>query len=159
MQCVRKRYPQSYRSSNLRNNFPVCLHIVWGAIHSLRLSIDLRLHVNIFDTSAEQFTLPSEYFDLPKLGEPTSPIDADLQFDYEASPFSFWITRRSDPDSVPIFDTRLTSLPPTPIPPFLRSGHDPSLAFKGFPLVFEDRYLQVKTVGLFVSHLHVIEHQ
>jgi alpha-glucosidase len=93
-----------------------------------------RLHVNIFDTSKQQFTLPSGYFDLPKPGELTTPVQsADLAFHYQASPFAFWITRRSDPDSVPIFDTRLTSLPATPIP-----------AFDGFPLVFEDRYLQVK---------------
>ena len=103
-------------------------------------SIVPRLHVNIFDTSAQQFTLPSGYFDLPKPGEPTSPVYADLQFNYEASPFAFWITRRSDPDSVPIFDTRLTSLPPTPIP---RARDDTSPVFDGFPLVFEDRYLQV----------------
>jgi hypothetical protein len=103
-----------------------------------------RLHVNIFDTSARQFVLPPEYFYSPKLTEPSSPERADLQFHYEASPFAFWITRRSDPYSVPIFDTRLTSLPPAPIPAFLRAGDDPSLGFDGFPLVFEDRYLQVK---------------
>jgi N-terminal barrel of NtMGAM and CtMGAM, maltase-glucoamylase len=105
-------------------------------------SIVSRLHVNIFDTSAQQFTLPLEYFELhvPKPGEQTSP---ELQFNYQVSPFAFWITRRSDPDSAPIFDTRLTSLPAAPIPAFLRAGHDPSLAFDGFPLVFEDRYLQV----------------
>ena len=102
-----------------------------------------RLHVNISDTSARQFVLPPDYFYQPKLTEPSSPERADLKFHYEASPFAFWITRRSDPHSVPIFDTRLTSLPPAPIPAFLRAGDDPSLGFDGFPLVFEDRYLQV----------------
>ncbi|KAH8977329.1 glycosyl hydrolases family 31-domain-containing protein [Lactarius hatsudake] len=102
-----------------------------------------RLHVNISDTSARQFSLPPEYFDPPKLTGPSSPEHADLQFHYEASPFAFWITRRSDPYSEPIFDTRLTSLPPAPIPAFLRAGDDPSLGFDGFPLVFEDRYLQL----------------
>ncbi|KAI9452134.1 glycosyl hydrolases family 31-domain-containing protein [Lactarius psammicola] len=105
-----------------------------------------RLHVNISDTSARQFSLPLEYFDPPKLTEPSSPERADLQFHYEASPFAFWITRRSDPYSEPIFDTRLTSLPPAPIPAFLRAGDDPSLGFDGFPLVFEDRYLQLTSV-------------
>ncbi|KAG2028415.1 glycosyl hydrolases family 31-domain-containing protein [Suillus americanus] len=42
---------------------------------------------------------------------------------------------------MPLFDTRTSSLPPTPIPPF--NGSDPSTAFDGFPLVFEDQYLQV----------------
>ncbi|KAH9022012.1 glycosyl hydrolases family 31-domain-containing protein [Lactarius pseudohatsudake] len=102
-----------------------------------------RLHVNISDTSARQFSLPPEYFDPPKLTGPSSPEHADLQFHYEASPFAFWVTRRSDPYSEPIFDTRLTSLPPAPIPAFLRAGDDPSLGFDGFPLVFEDRYLQL----------------
>ena len=101
-----------------------------------------RLHVDIFDTSARQYVLPLEYYP-PKPTEPSSPEHADLKFHYEASPFAFWITRRSDPHSVPIFDTRLTSLPPAPIPAFLRAGDDPSLGFDGFPLVFEDRYLQV----------------
>ncbi|KAH9974514.1 glycosyl hydrolases family 31-domain-containing protein [Russula compacta] len=101
-----------------------------------------RLHVNIFDQPAQQFTLPSGYFDLPRRDNLSSPDEAELQFNYESSPFAFWITRRSDPGSVPIFDTRLTSLPSTPIPAFRRTGH-PSLVFDGFRLVFEDRYLQL----------------
>ncbi|KAH9952633.1 glycosyl hydrolases family 31-domain-containing protein [Russula dissimulans] len=56
-----------------------------------------RLHVNIFDQSAQQFILPSEYFDLPKPEHLSSPESADLQFNYDPSPFAFWITRRSDP--------------------------------------------------------------
>jgi alpha-glucosidase len=105
------------------------------------------LHVNIFDKSARQFTLPSGYFDPPKVENLSSPAEAELQFNYEASPFAFWITRRSDPGSTPIFDTRLTSLPSTPIPAFRGRTSDPSLVFDGFPLVFEDRYLQVRTAG------------
>ena len=116
----------------------------------LKPDCPLRLHVNIFDKSAHQFILPSEFFD-PPMSENLRTFagaargDSDLQFNYEASPFAFWITRRSDPGSTPIFDTRLTSLPSAPIPAF-RSGKgksDPSLVFDGFPLVFEDRYLQV----------------
>jgi alpha-glucosidase len=103
-----------------------------------------RLHVNIFDKAAQQFTLPSGYFDLPKVESLSSPAQAELQFNYEPSPFAFWITRRSDPGSAPIFDTRLTSLPSTPIPAFRDSTSDPSLEFDGFSLVFEDRYLQVR---------------
>jgi hypothetical protein len=112
--------------------------------------LSLRLHVNIFDKSAQQFILPSGFFDPPKsenlrTSAAAARGDSDLQFNYEASPFAFWITRRSDPGSNPIFDTRLMSLPPAPIPAF-RSGKgesDPSLVFDGFPLVFEDKYLQV----------------
>jgi alpha-glucosidase len=113
--------------------------------------LSLRLHVNIFDKSAQQFILPSGFFEPPKSENPAAARgDSDLEFNYEESPFAFWITRRSDPGSNPIFDTRLTSLPSTPIPAF-RSGKgksDPSLVFDGFPLVFEDRYLQVTSIEM-----------
>ena len=100
-----------------------------------------RLHVNIFDKSA----LPSAHFDPPKKVENlSSPVEAELEFNYEPSPFAFWITRRSDPGSTPVFDTRLTSLPSTPIPAFRGRTSDPSLVFHGFPFVFEDRHLQVR---------------
>ncbi|KAI0323154.1 hypothetical protein GY45DRAFT_1235712, partial [Cubamyces sp. BRFM 1775] len=62
-------------------------------------------------------------------------------FNYESSPFAFWITRRSEPDAQPLFDTRASSLPPTPIPPVIPD--DNSTALDGFPLVFEDQYLQL----------------
>jgi alpha-glucosidase len=122
--------------------------------------LSLRLHVNVFDKSVQQSTMPSGFFNPPKSENLSTPAvaargvlahddgdaadwDSDLQFDYEASPFAFWITRRSDPGSAPIFDTRLTSLPSAPIPAFRSGRSDPSLVFDGFPLVFEDRYLQV----------------
>lgn len=41
----------------------------------------------------------------------------------------------------PLFDTRISSLPPTPIAP--KNSTDTSLGFDGFPLVFEDQYLQL----------------
>lgn len=116
---------------------------------------DLRLRVNIFDKSAQQFILPSGFFEPPKsenLGTSAAAArgDSDLQFNYEESPFAFWITRRSDPGSNPIFDTRLTSLPSAPIPAFPsgKGKGDPSLVFDGFPLVFEDRYLQVTRIEM-----------
>ncbi|EKM60281.1 glycoside hydrolase family 31 protein [Phanerochaete carnosa HHB-10118-sp] len=102
---------------------------------------DTRLHVNIFDTANSQFTIPSSVIDLP--GKPTSihKNSSDLVFNYEPSPFAFWITRRSEPDAQPLFDTRISSLPPTPIPPVIST--DNSTALDGFPLVFEDQYLQL----------------
>jgi len=137
VQRVWKRHRQSYDTGHIRNHFSVSPHCTLSP-HVSELSTVLRLHVNIFDQSAQQFTLPSEYFDLPK-PELECLESADLQFHYDPSPFAFWITRRSDPGSVPIFDTRLTSLPSPPIPAFV----------DGFPLVFEDRYLQVPR--LFIS--------
>ena len=66
-------------------------------------------------------------------------------FNYESAPFAFWITRRTDPEATPLFDTRISSLPKTPIPPVIHNSthSDPSTALNGFPLVFEDQYLQL----------------
>jgi alpha-glucosidase len=121
--------------------------------------LSLRLHVNVFDKSAKPSNSPLGFFE-PRSENLSTPevaargavaydnddavdLDSDLQFDYEVSPFAFWITRRSDPGSAPIFDSRLTSLPSAPIPAFRSGRSDPSLVFDGFPLVFEDKYLQV----------------
>ncbi|KAI0056891.1 hypothetical protein BV25DRAFT_1831780 [Artomyces pyxidatus] len=106
---------------------------------------ETRLHVNIFDTAEQQFTLPPAFFDRPSPPSSTSPSvlnTSALQFNYISSPFAFWITRRSDPSAPPIFDTRVGSLPPTPIAPFLNAS-DNRTAFDGFNLVFEDQYLQL----------------
>ena len=42
---------------------------------------------------------------------------------------------------MPLFDTRVSSLPATPIPPVIPT--DKTTALDGFPLVFEDQYLQL----------------
>ncbi|KAJ3553463.1 hypothetical protein NM688_g3600 [Phlebia brevispora] len=99
-----------------------------------------RLHVNIFDTAKLQFTVPSSVISLAS----SIPVDkevSDLVFNYDPFPFAFWITRRSDPDAQPLFDTRPSSLPKTPIPAVVPT--DPSTALDAFPLVFEDQYLQL----------------
>ncbi|KAG0697210.1 glycoside hydrolase family 31 protein [Suillus ampliporus] len=99
------------------------------------------LHVEIYDTANQQFTIPESVIERPAVPTASYTGSSDLVFNYDATPFAFWITRRSDPDAMPLFDTRASSLPSTPIPPFNVS--DPSTAFDGFPLVFEDQYLQV----------------
>ncbi|KAG0697209.1 glycoside hydrolase family 31 protein [Suillus ampliporus] len=99
------------------------------------------LHVKIYDTANQQFTIPESVIERPVTPTTSYTGSSDLVFNYDATPFAFWITRRSDPDAMPLFDTRTSSLPPTPIPPF--NASDPSTAFDGFPLVFEDQYLQV----------------
>ncbi|KAI0830858.1 glycosyl hydrolases family 31-domain-containing protein [Trametes gibbosa] len=101
-----------------------------------------RLHVNIYDTAKSQFTIPESVIELGKAsGQASLKQKSDLVFNYEASPFAFWITRRDEPHALPLFDTRPSSLPPTPIPPVI--ADDNSTALDGFPLVFEDQYLQL----------------
>lgn len=102
---------------------------------------DTRLHVNIFDTARSQFTVPSSVVAVPRASGLSHMDSSELVFNYETSPFAFWITRRSSPDAAPLFDTRASSLPPTPIPPL--DSTDPSTALDSFPLVFEDSYLQI----------------
>ncbi|KAJ2988876.1 hypothetical protein NUW54_g8974 [Trametes sanguinea] len=101
-----------------------------------------RLHINIYDSARTQFTIPQDVIS-PSTGEddPSLKDRSDLEFHYNSNPFEFWISRRWDPDGEPLFDTRARSLPPTPLPPVL--PHDNSTALDGFPLVFEDQYLQL----------------
>ncbi|KAL7286001.1 hypothetical protein ACG7TL_001117 [Trametes sanguinea] len=101
-----------------------------------------RLHVNIYDSAKIQFTVPQDVVSL-SVGEndPTLKDRSDLEFHHDSNPFEFWISRRSDPDGLPLFDTRTKSLPPTPIPPVIPG--DNTTALDGFPLVFEDQYLQL----------------
>jgi alpha-glucosidase len=108
------------------------------------LTVSHRLHVNIYDTNNSQFTIPQSVVSLP--GDPTTSYQnsSDLVFNYNSFPFAFWITRRSSPDAAPLFDTRISSLPTTPIPPVIPGVN--SSALDGFPLVFEDQYLQVSAL-------------
>ncbi|KAI0652641.1 glycosyl hydrolases family 31-domain-containing protein [Trametes meyenii] len=101
-----------------------------------------RLHVNIYDADRSQFTIPPSVVQLAHgTGDTSLKKKSDLIFNYESSPFAFWITRRSEPHAAPLFDTRASSLPPTPIPPVIPD--DSSTALDGFPLVFEDQYVQL----------------
>ncbi|KAF8996142.1 glycosyl hydrolases family 31-domain-containing protein [Cyathus striatus] len=100
-----------------------------------------RLHVNIFDTDDKQFTVPQTVVERPAPPTASFTKSSDLVFNYEPSPFAFWITRRSQPKAAPLFDTRIVSLPKTPTAPVITT--DNSTALDGFPLVFEDQYVQL----------------
>jgi len=100
-----------------------------------------RLHVNIFDTANEQFTIPDYVIEPPNSDPNTSEQNSDLKFNYQENPFAFWITRNSDPDAAPLFDTRESSLPTTPIAP--QNPDDSSTAINSTALIFENLYLQV----------------
>ncbi|KAJ7080919.1 glycosyl hydrolases family 31-domain-containing protein [Mycena belliarum] len=94
-----------------------------------------RLHVHIYDTAKAQFTIPESVVPRPAAAKGNTAEKSDLV------PFAFWITRRSAPHAAPLFDTRISSFPPTPIAPVMAG--DNSTALDGFPLVFENQYLQL----------------
>ncbi|KAH7909434.1 glycoside hydrolase family 31 protein [Hygrophoropsis aurantiaca] len=100
-----------------------------------------RLHVKIYDSANQQFTIPESVVARPAAPSSSYRASSDLVFNYDASPFAFWVTRQSEPDEAPLFDTRTSSLPPTPISPVIQN--DNSTALDGFPFVFEEQYLQV----------------
>ncbi|KAF9457114.1 glycosyl hydrolases family 31-domain-containing protein [Collybia nuda] len=102
-----------------------------------------RLHVNIFDTDDEQYTIPESVISRPSPPTASFRNESDLVFNYDPSPFAFWITRRSQPNGAPIFDTRVTSLPMAPIGPVI--ANDNTTALNGFPLIFEKQYLQISS--------------
>ncbi|KAF7966062.1 hypothetical protein HWV62_40232 [Athelia sp. TMB] len=69
-----------------------------------------RLHVNIFDTDQLQFVIPESVIRRPSSVPATRAQSSDLEFHYNPAPFAFWITRRSEKESAPIFDTRSSSI-------------------------------------------------
>ncbi|KAK2459580.1 hypothetical protein APHAL10511_008390 [Amanita phalloides] len=102
-----------------------------------------RLHVKIHDTANKQFTIPDSVVSLPPLTAQSFKTSSDLVFNYEPWPFAFWITRRSQPLTAPLFDTRISSLPPASTVPVI--PNDDSTVLDGFPLVFENQYLQLSS--------------
>ncbi|TFK70865.1 hypothetical protein BDN72DRAFT_896086 [Pluteus cervinus] len=116
---------------------------LFGAdIHDLSIDVTYetktRLHVKISDTANKQYTIPKSVVSLPDPPKASFKQASDLVFNYQPTPFAFWITRRSHPWGAPLFDTRISSLPRTPI-----AAANGTIALDGFPLVFEDQYLQL----------------
>lgn len=99
-----------------------------------------RLRVSISDTDQQQYALPQEYFPRPT-NETTLKESSDLAFNYEFTPFAFWITRASNGDV--LFDTRNTSLPTASTSTL--TGEP----LNGVKLIFEDQYLEVRRIAIF----------
>ncbi|KAG2074445.1 hypothetical protein BDR04DRAFT_1229366, partial [Suillus decipiens] len=59
------------------------------------------LHVKIYDTANQQFTIPESVIARPAAPTTSYTSSSDLVFNYDTTPFAFWITRRSDPDAMP----------------------------------------------------------
>jgi alpha-glucosidase len=78
-----------------------------------------RLHVKITDTNNTVYQVPDDVFPRPGFGQWCSPEDSNLQFSFEADPFSFTVSR-TDTGEV-LFDTT------------------------GNKLVFESQYVYLKT--------------
>jgi hypothetical protein len=95
------------------------------------------------NTASSQFTIPETL-----IAEPT--VKSDLAFHYKANPFAFWIPCRAASPTTPLFDTRVFSLPETPIGPVI-SAHT-SMALHNFSSVFEDQYIHV---SLYPFHSHI----
>ncbi|KAJ7311650.1 glycosyl hydrolases family 31-domain-containing protein [Mycena albidolilacea] len=86
----------------------------------VKYETETRLHVSIFDTVNSETVVAR-----PQASGSKTAAKSDLVFNYDPNPFAFWITRRSAPHSTPLFDTH------------------PSVELDGFPLVFENQYIQV----------------
>ncbi|KAJ6524249.1 hypothetical protein DFH09DRAFT_1329539 [Mycena vulgaris] len=67
-------------------------------------------------------------------------FDTSIPYSSFACPFAFWITRRPAFHTAPLSDTRITSLPPTPIAPIRGATRPRSPASRW------DQYLQVPGV-------------
>ena len=141
MQRIRHGHQGPHHPSHLR--VPIPVRPAPALYLRIRRDAPPRLHVNIFDTAQNQFTVPTSIINPPAPPTEGFKSTSDLEFSYESSPFAFWITRRSDPGAAPLFDTRLASLPATPTAPVIQG--DASTALDGFPLVFKDQYLQVRS--------------
>ncbi|KAJ3574598.1 hypothetical protein NP233_g1666 [Leucocoprinus birnbaumii] len=107
----------------------------------VRYETESRLHVKISDADNLQYTIPESVFERPTSTPRFNSKAADLQFNYQPSPFAFWITRRNDPHAVPLFDTRPTSLPEAPTTAAVTNGNNVSL--EDFNLKFKDQYLEL----------------
>ncbi|KAF4614964.1 hypothetical protein D9613_003515 [Agrocybe pediades] len=92
-------------------------------IQNLRLNVDYetadRIHLKITDASSDRYEVPESVFPRPNNKRPVSSTNANIRFDYTASPFSFTI-RRAKTSEV-LFST------------------------VGNPIIFEPQYLRVKT--------------
>ena len=98
--------------------------------------------MKIYDTAKNQFQIPPALIEVAPPADDASSEKSDLVFNYDEQPFAFWISREGDAkDVLPLFDTRKSSLPPTPIDPV--RPDDQSTRLPTFNLIFEDQYLEI----------------
>ncbi|TYJ56202.1 hypothetical protein B9479_003046 [Cryptococcus floricola] len=118
-------------------------------IPSLSLSVEYetesRLRVHIYDTPLKQFQVTNEILPYPErtLDGTDSADKSDLAFEYDNSPFAFWVTRKSD--GVVLFDTRAANIPTYDEPAEILGEANNYTVLPAHPLVFEDQYLQLSS--------------
>lgn len=87
-------------------------HLYGQDLPDLKLEVEYqtenRLHVKILDSNNTVYQVPDEIFPRPGFGQWCSRSDSELQFTFNADPFSFSVSRK-DSDEV-LFDTSGTKL-------------------------------------------------
>jgi alpha-glucosidase len=101
-----------------------------------------RLHVHIYDTPLQQYQVGEAILPRPAR-ETLDPGSSELAFDYIASPFAFWVTRKVDGHI--LFDTRRESIPTYTDMVEIEGRQSPYTILPAHPLVFEDQYLQISS--------------
>ncbi|KAJ6524259.1 glycoside hydrolase family 31 protein [Mycena vulgaris] len=134
-------------ATNIKHSFDIasCPGYALYALVETRNGLTAKLNLagaacNAFGTDVANLTIQS-VFTRPTSSKSSTERTSEFVFNYDSSPFAFWITRRAVPHAAPLFDTRIALLPPTPIAPVIAG--DNSTALAGFPLVFEDQDLQL----------------
>lgn len=102
-----------------------------------------RLHVHIYDSPLHQYQISDSFLPRPNrtLTGSDSVKQSDLEFEYNSSPFEFWITRKSDGQV--LFDTRAKNIPVHDDQVLIEGVASNYTYLPGYPLVVEDQYLQI----------------
>ena len=118
-----------------------------------------RLHIHIYDTALQQYQIDDWVSPRPQ-GDNTTKASSDLAFDYNPSPFEFWVTRKSD--GAELFDTRTENIPVyndtvniQDLDQLNTHGANSNYTIMpAHPLVFEDQYLQISSAMPVDTHLY-----
>ena len=116
-------------------------------IGNLTLSVEYetkdRLHVHVYDEAQCQYQVPDSVLPAPRPAwwSDNSVADSTLQFEYNSSPFEFWVARKAD--GAILFDTRSRNIPVHNDAVRIEGNYSAHSVLPGYPLIFEDQYLQL----------------
>ena len=102
-----------------------------------------RLHVHIYDTAQHQYQIDETIIPRPSrtLASTASGTESELDFQYNESPFEFWVTRKQDGQV--LFDTRAKNIPTYDDAVEIQDEPSDWTVMPAHPLIFEDQYLQI----------------